>query len=175
MVYEFKRNIGEISPKILIEEIFNSFFEGDEQISLEIITDKRAIIQRIEKLEVITSVKLNLKPTNPNSTPSSDRMDKFLKSLKASRINIEATSVAGMNLSAEDNFLESGLRLAEEGYGHAQVVGHKKGENEVDDYETINSYNLPVSEKVKLPNMDNEKIELLIKKINDVDNLFKKP
>ena len=173
LVYESKKNIGEISPKILIEELFNSYFGGEEQISLEIITDKREIIQRIEDLEVITSVKLHLKPTNPNSSPSSDRMDKLLKSLKASRLTIEASSVAGIDLSGGENFLQSGLRLAEEGYGNAQVIGRKKDKE--DEYETINSYNLPVSEKVKLPQDDNDKIALLNKKADEIDDLFKKP
>ena len=178
MVFELKRNVGEVSPIILNEEVFNSYFEGEEQISLNIITDKREIIHRIEKLDVITLVNLHLKPTNPDSSPSSDRMDKFLKALKASRINIEATSVAGIDLTGEDNFLQSGLRLAEEGYGHAKVIGRKKKEGAEpieEEYETINSVNLPVSEKVKLPRDENEKIKVLSAKVQEIDELFKKP
>jgi hypothetical protein len=63
--------------------------------------------------------------------------------------------------------------LAEEGYGNAQVIGRKKDKE--DEYETINSYNLPVSEKVKLPQDDNDKIALLNKKADEIDDLFKKP
>ena len=64
------------------------------------------------------------------------------------------------------------------GYGHAKVIGRKKkeGTEELEEeYETINSVNLPVSEKVKLPRDDNEKIKILNEKVQEIDELFKKP
>jgi hypothetical protein len=178
LVYESKRNIGELAPKNLIEDVFNSYYGEDSRIGLNLIADERKILDRLDNLDVITKVLLHIKPTNPNSTPSSDQMDKLLKGMNASHATIEVHSTRGIDLKGGKNFLQSGLKLAEEGHGNATVIGSMKTDSQLDGEKkliAINSLNLPIKESVLLPQDDIEKIKILIEKIIEVEKRLAQP
>ncbi len=131
--YEAKRDVGKKAPLWIISGVYNSF-HGSDMMRLNLITDKRKITKRINELSVITSIKLSLVPTNPDMTSSSAKMDSLIRNIRASRFNIEATSGYGLELTGEGGLLNSGLALAEDGYGSAKVTGLKEkaelGEND---------------------------------------------
>ncbi|PKL62831.1 MAG: hypothetical protein CVV31_03940 [Methanomicrobiales archaeon HGW-Methanomicrobiales-2] len=170
--YESKRNVGEKAPLWIISGVYNGIY-GSEMMKLNLITDKRKITKRINELSVITSVKLSLVPTNPDMTPSSTKMDALIRNLHATRITIEASSGSGLDLKGEDGLLNSGLALAEEGYGSAKVTGLKEKSDGLQKEEVINSYNLPVKEKAELDKNDGENIVRLKNIISSVINILK--
>jgi len=173
-VYESKKNVGEKAPLWIISGTYNGHY-GSDRMKLNPITDRRKITQRINELSVITSIKMSLVPTNPDMTPSSAKMDTLIRDLRANRVTIEATSGRGLNLTGEDGLLSSGLALAEEGYGSAKVIGLKTTGDGLQKEEVINSYNLPVKEKVELDQNDDENITRLKDKISSVISILKEP
>jgi len=173
IIYESKKNIGEKSPLRVIETAFNSFHRKAEKITIQPLTDRREIINRINDLEAITIIKLNLHPTNPDSTPSSDKMDAFINDLNADKVVLEITSDRGISLEGAEGIITSGLRLAEEGYGNARVTGRKKGSAEGEKLEIINSVHLPIRETDTLPERDNQIIQLFREKIADILRIYK--
>jgi hypothetical protein len=172
LIYESKRNIGEKAPILVIQDAFNSFFENEEKIQIIPITDKRKIINRINELQSITQIKMRLNPTNPDNTSSSDKMDQFLKELRADKIKIEALSTKGIDLDGGGGLIRSGLRLAEEGYGNAQVRGIKITQYKQQKIELISLFNLPIKENEELSENDIIAIKQLKTKITVIVDLL---
>jgi hypothetical protein len=172
IVYESKRNIGEKAPIIVIQDAFNSFFDTEERIHINLITDNRKIIKRIRELKSIIEIKMRLLPTNPDSTPSSDKMDQFLKELHADKIKIEASSSKGIDLEGGGGLIQSGLRLAEEGYGYVQVRGIIVTPHKQQQIELINLFNLPMKEREELSESDKIAISQLKRKITTIIDLL---
>ncbi|MFA5196556.1 MAG: DUF4747 family protein [Bacteroidales bacterium] len=172
IVYESRRNIGEKAPILVIQDTFNSFFDNAEKIHINLITDNRKIIDRIRELNSIIEIKMKLNPTNPDSTPSSDKMDQFLKELNADKIKIEASSSKGIDLEGGGGLIQSGLRLAEEGYGYVQVKGIMITPHKQQKIELINLFNLPMKEREDLSESDKIAINQLKKKIKSVIELL---
>lgn len=174
LAYEFVKNIGDKAPLIVVQEAINAYYQKEQEVIITPISDTRKIFDRIKSIKIITSVKLNLTPTNPNFSPSSKKMDTLLKSLNASRISIQATSSEGLNMDGGEKFLESGLALAEEGYGNAQVKGVTLipggGEKSV----IINSINLPLSRKVALKEKAQDNIKIIRRTLVEALALIKK-
>jgi len=171
IVYESKKYVGPKAPIEVISGAFNNYYKNSEEISFTLIKDRREIIKRINELDAITTIKLVLSPSNPHSGPTSKKMDTFLKNLKASRMNLEISSDSvhkgGIDLHAEDGFLSSGIRLAEEGYGNAQVKGVPKDKTKKQQI-IIKSVNLPIFVRVELTKDDEKNIKLLKEKIFEI-------
>lgn len=172
LAYESKRNVGEKAPLWIISGVYNGFY-GSNMMKLNLITDKRKITKRINELSTITSIKLSLVPTNPNSTPTSDKMDSFLRNVNATKLTIEANSKGGLDLKGEEGLLNSGLALAEEGYGSAKVTGLKEKGGEFQKEEVINTYNLPIREEAELGGNDDKNIIRLQRVISSVITILK--
>lgn len=176
LCFENKKNVGELSPLCVIQDAFNAYFDGSEKIQINLINDRRKISEKIQQFKRITRIKLNLSITNPNSTPISKRMDDSLRSMRIRKMEINATSFDGLDMEAEEGYLKSGLALAEEGYGTAQVIG-VVSKNGKDSEISMRSYNLPYHEAVDISNKSEEQIfNLYLKKISEVNkNMSDKP
>jgi hypothetical protein len=180
--YESKKGVGPKAPYLIIEIIFNSY-HNNEKIKFELLKNRNEILQKISELKIITSVKLNLCPTNPNSTSSSKKMDEFIKNFGAGKIYFELNAPensTGINLKAADGIAQSGIRLAEEGYGSARIEGIKElevleenGKSNVK-IEVIDSVGLPIKKEVDLSNNDDENIKILIRTTSDLMKMYNK-
>ena len=151
LVYESKRNVGEKAPLDIIKDVFNSYYDDKEELEIEIITDKRKIVERMNRLSTLDIVDLNVYRTNPESTSGSDKMDTFLREGHIRRLHLKAYSdKKGIQLNKVD-LIKSGFHLAEEGYGSAKAIG-KIGDN----YEEIVTGDIPIKIDTNLTKDDDQ-------------------
>jgi hypothetical protein len=133
IAYEYRRNVGKKAPVRILESIFNVFHQNEEKLRSSTLVDKHDVEVEMQELERITSFSfVNLHPTNPDSTNHSKDMDEFLSNGGIDNMTIEAEGEDGIRLE-ETPLLNSGLGLAEEGYGKARVSGIRSdgGEKEI--------------------------------------------
>lgn len=130
MAYEYVRNVGEKAPFRIIRDTFNSFHDGFEELSISLLVDKDEVSEELDKLVHIEALYLtNLHPTNPDSTNHSQNMDEFLRNGGIDNLNLDAK---GDDVKLRETpLLDSGLGLAEEGYGTATVKGEDKNGDEL--------------------------------------------
>jgi hypothetical protein len=131
IVYEYRRNVGEKAPYRVIEAAFNEYHEEKDHLRINVLTDRKKFIKRLDSLKKIEHIELsNLEPTNPNSTDRSDKMDKFLKEGSVEKMDIDAEGEEeGIQLSNLP-LIRSAFHLAEEGHGSAKVDGEDEEGNE---------------------------------------------
>lgn len=167
--FENRKTVGNHAPILLIQDVFNALFAGVEQIQIHLINDKREITKNIKDFSRITSIKLILSTTNPDSTSLSKPMDDFLHKIQAQKIEINTTSATGLDIEASEGFLKSGLALAEEGYGTAKIIGFIKIRGE-EIIKTVKSFNLPFRDRTDLLSLEEDKDRdaILLEKINQV-------
>lgn len=179
--YESKRNIGSKAPLSIIEGIFNSYFNNEEKITFELLKNRKEILQRMSELKVITLVKLSLYPTNPNSSPSSRKMDEYIKSFGAEKVDLEFIASEkgnGLDLNAGGGIAKSGIRLAEEGYGRARIEGLKEIEIQEEkgktkrNIEVINSVGFPIQQNVDLSTDNDKNRKILIRTTSDIIKIY---
>ena len=191
--YESKKNVGRKAPILIIETIFNSNYNNTsnvdssndvdkkEKIIFELLKNREEILQRISELKVITYVKLSLYPTNPNSSPSSKKMDEYIKGFGAEKVALELFASEkgdGLNLNSADGIAKSGIRLAEEGYGKARIEGFKEVEIQQEKgtskrkIEVINSVGFPIQSKVDLSTNNKENRTILIRTTSDLIKIY---
>lgn len=181
--YEYKRNVGPKAPMFIIETAFNSYYKTqNKKMTLDPLLNREELLQKISELKVITSVKLNLYPTNPDSTPSSKKMDDLIKDLRANKLTIElnASKIGdGIDLNAADGIITSGIRQAEEGHGSARIEGLKesiipeeKGKSKVKT-QVIDSINLPIRKEVTMGKNANENIPIFIRTTSDLMKMYR--
>lgn len=194
--FESKRNVGSKAPILIIESIYYSYYNNTkgsnnpnnpdkkEKIVFELLKNRKEITQRIDELKIITYVKLSLYPTNPNSSPTSQNMDEYLKSVGAEKADFEyfaSEKGTGINLNAANGIVKSGIRLAEEGYGNARIKGYKeieiqeekgKSKRKID---VINSVGFPIEEEVELTTNNDLNKTVLIKTTSDLIKMYSDP
>lgn len=185
--YESKRNVGRKAPYLIIESIFNSYYgskdekTNNEKITFEVLKNRKEILHRIGELKVITRIKLSLYPTNPNSSPSSQKMDEYIRSFGADKFNLEFTASEkgdGLDLNAAEGIAKSGIRLAEEGYGNARIEGLKETEIKEEKgkskkkVEVIDSVGFPIEKHVNLSTNDDENIKIFIRSTSDLIKMY---
>lgn len=153
MAYEVRHGVGQVAPFRILEEAFNSYYEGDETLSMSPLVDKDQVRKEIAQLTRISRVQFrSLKPTNPDSTDRSKPMDDFLQSGHIDRLKFDAVNTPehgkdddrGIRVE-EEPLLDGGLSLAEEGYGKAIVEGKKNGEDK-----TVSTDKRPIESKVDM-------------------------
>lgn len=129
MAYEYRRDVGPKAPYRILEATFNSYYEGEEELSMSPLVDKDQVRLEISRLQRVSRVRFaNLTPTNPDSTDRSEPMDTFLRNGGIERLMLEGWNTddeeddEGIKVE-EEPLLDGGLSLAEEGYGSAIVEG----------------------------------------------------
>lgn len=152
MAYEVRHGVGQIAPFKILEAAFNSYYAGEEDLSISPLVDKDQVRQEIRQLKRITQVQFrSLKPTNPDSTDRSKPMDDFLQSGQIDRLMFDALNKPdeededdqGIRVE-EEPLLDGGLSLAEEGYGKAIVKGQTDGGEDI----TVTTDKRPIESKV---------------------------
>lgn len=153
MAYEYRRNVGPKAPLRILECVFNNYQEGEETLEIAPLIDKKKFMEKLESIVEVSSIRFtNLHPTNPRSTEGSDKMDEFLAEGGIENLTLRADGGDdGITLENVPLF-DSGLNLAQEGYGTARVVGEQKDGEEVD----IRSENVPVRVQREMSDKEDE-------------------
>ena len=129
MAYEYRRNVGKKVPYRLIQGIYNSYHDGEEELEASPLVDREEFRQAISKIEEIKKISFtNLSPTNPDFTDYSKAMDEFLREVQIENANITATG-DDIDLLGNDE-IAGAVGLSEEGHGTATVVGTDGSGNE---------------------------------------------
>lgn len=163
IVFESKKDIGHKAPLDIIKDIFNIIHKDKESLELELITDKREIIKRLNRMKFINKICLNVHPTNPHSTDSSEKMDNWLKQGRISRLKIEAHSEdKGIDLENLD-LIRSGLYLAQEGHGSGKIDG-KIGDKK----EKLITGKYPIRKEGNIQKDDEMNIKILLHQIKEL-------
>ncbi|WP_276254780.1 hypothetical protein [Halomontanus rarus] len=169
MAYEVRHGVGQIAPFTILEAAFNSYYDGEEDISISPLVDKDQVREEIRQLKRISQVQFkSLKPTNPNSTDRSKPMDDFLQSGQIDRLMFDALNSPdndggndeGIRVE-EEPLLDGGLSLAEEGYGKAIVRG--KGQDGED--KMVSTDDRPIESKVDMAEPNDWTIQKLREEI----------
>ncbi|WP_121821062.1 hypothetical protein [Halostella salina] len=168
MAYEYRRDVGEKAPYRILEAAFNSYYEGEEEVSISPLVDKEEVREEIHRFTKITRVRFSkLRPTNPDSTDRSRPMDEFLQNGGIDRLLLD-----GMNEDDEDEegirleeepLLDGGLSLAEEGYGSATVTGEDDEGEEV----RVTTEDKQIESEVDMPSDDDYSRQMLLDEIRD--------
>lgn len=149
MAYEYRRNVGPKAPFRILEFAFNSYFEGVETLEIAPLIDKKKFMEKLESIAEISSIRFtNLHPTNPRSTDGSDRMDEFLENGGIENLTLRADGGDDGIFLENVPLFDSGLNLAQEGYGTARVMGKEADGNEVD----VRSENVPIRVRREINN-----------------------
>lgn len=162
MAYEFKKDIGRKAPFRILEAVFNSYYDGEEEISISPIVDKEEIREELETLTRITGIHFTgLKLPNPDSTDSSRSMHEFLRDSGIDNLQLDGRSddddeEEGIRLE-EDPILDGGMNLAEEGYGKATV----EGEDQFGDHKTVTTDEKPIESFAMFEDDDDTDIKTL--------------
>jgi|GEM_PF-2829966 len=180
LTYESKRNVGPKAPYLIIKTIFNSYYSEKVRIEFELLKNRKEILQKINELDGITSIKLNLRSTNPDGTTSSKKMDEYIRSFRATKMNIEiiAPKNGSIDINASSGIVQSGIRLAEEGHGSARIEGFKEIEVQEEKgkstrkAEIIDSVGLPIQKNITLSNKDYENIKKLMNTTSDLIKMY---
>jgi hypothetical protein len=162
IAYEYRRNVGKKAPVRILESIFNVFHQNEETLRSSTLVDKQDVEVEMRELEKITGFSfVNLHPTNPDSTNHSRDMDKFLSNGGIDNMTIEAEGEDGIKLQ-ETPLLNSGLGLAEEGYGKARVSGIRSDGGEKE----IRTDGLPITADVDGELSEEQKKRVLMQEIH---------
>ncbi|MDD3999652.1 MAG: hypothetical protein PHX62_01985 [Bacilli bacterium] len=116
-----------------------------------------------------------MRTTNPDSTKLSKDMDDYIKEMRATKFKCEVSTSnkeIGLDLNAHGKLLQSGIRLAEEGNGSAEVSGLKEEDGNLEE-EIIKAVNLPTVKHVRLGKNDDENIKKLIKTTSDMLRMYR--
>ncbi len=118
IVYESKKDVGRNAPIRLLSEVFNQYHNQKEQLTINQLTDKRELGERIKDLDKVVSFSLDVWPTNPNSTQLSKEFDKSLRegNLKVDIKGKAKSRKQGIHLD-KISWLTGGFDLAGEGFG----------------------------------------------------------
>lgn len=167
MAYEFRRDVGEKAPFRILQEAFNAYHGGKENISISPMADKEEVRDALDHLAKITRVRFaNLTPTNPDSTDRSRPMDVFLRESNMDRLLFDGRNESdedddkGIDLEGEP-LLDGGLNLAEEGYGSATVEGEDEDGEEVQ----VSTNDQPIESEVEPPDNDEAYRQTLVTEI----------
>ncbi|WP_226011382.1 hypothetical protein [Halomicrobium salinisoli] len=169
MAYEYVGNIGKKAPYRILRDTFNSYYQGEEEISISPLVDKQEVRKELEDLSYISEVTFrNLTPTNPDHTPTSKPMDDFLEDTRISRLHLRGVSDQRRNepegINLEDSvLLDGGLNLAEEGYGSATIEGKtREGDEKV-----VETGDIPIETEAELGPQDSVNRKRLIESIRE--------
>lgn len=168
MAYEYRRDVGEKAPYRILEAAFNSYYEGEEEVSISPLVDKEEVREEIHRFTKITRVRFSkLRPTNPDSTDRSRPMDEFLQNggidqLLLDGMNEDDEDEEGIRLE-EEPLLDGGLSLAEEGYGSATVTGEDDEGEEVQ----VTTEDKQIGSEVDMPSEDQYSRQILLDEIRD--------
>lgn len=161
MAYVYRRNVGKKAPYRIIEAIFNSYHDGNEKLEFSPLIDKKEIEEDLNAFSKITEINfVNLHPTNPNSTNHSRNMDEFLREGEIEELTLRAEGKEGIRLK-ETPLLDSGLGLAEEGYGSATIEGEKENGEEA----RLSTDKRAISSDVEIGERDERNEEKLLNEI----------
>ena len=179
IAYESKKEVGEKAPIVIIQNAFNSNFQGQVSLEINIIKDKRKIIERMKKFSVIDYVEMNVSPTNPDSTDNSDKMDEFLNTENIKKLKLQAYFREDGFNPKKEGLIKSGFALAQEGYGSASAKGKYEPKEKIKgekpkkiEKEKISVGDIPIKSYVDL---DFKKDTLNIKKLlEEIKNILKR-
>ncbi len=104
-------------------------------------------------------------PTNPDSTSSSEEMDKFLNNENIKKLKLQAQfKEGGFNLE-KSKLIKSGVYLAQEGYGNAKAKGILE-----ESKEKVVTGNIPIKSDIDELNFkkDESNIKILLEEIKKV-------
>lgn len=176
IAYESKKDVGDKAPITIIKNAFNSNFKEDVSLEINIIKDKRKIIERMRKFSAINYVEMNVSPTNPDSTDSSDKMNEFLNTENMKKLKLQAYfKESGFNPQKE-GLIKSGFALAQEGYGSASAEGKYEPKEKIKGKklkkigkEKISVGDIPIKSQVELNfKRDDSNIKKLLEEIKNV-------
>lgn len=149
MAYEYRRNVGPKAPFRILESAFNSYYEGIETLEIAPLIDKEKFMKKLASITEVSSIRFtNLHPTNPHSTEGSDKMDKFLENGGIENLTLRADGGEDGIFLENVPLFDSGLDLAQEGYGTARVMGKEADGDEVD----VRSENVPIRVRREISN-----------------------
>jgi len=176
IAYESKKDVGEKAPITIIQNSFNSNFKEDISLEINIIKDKRKIIERMKKFSVIDYIEMSISPTNPNSTDNSDKMDNFLNTENMRKLKLQAYFKDDGFNPTKEGLIKSGFALAQEGYGSASAKGKYEPKEKIGgekpkkvDKEKISVGDIPIKSQVELDfKKDNSNIKKLLTEIKNV-------
>lgn len=127
-----------------IEQIYNSATRSYGQLKIHFLTREVKIFDELKKFARIQRVTLrDLRPTNPDTLPEFEEIEKLLKETKSIGTKLEfkaevlpegdavATS-ANPGLDINSKLITQALSLSAHGYGEASVVGFKEDKTRVE-------------------------------------------
>jgi hypothetical protein len=121
MAYESRHNIGGKAPYRILRAAFNNWYDGEEKLHIELATRQKDIDEELNTLSRVKRIHFSsLRPTNPNSTPRSEPMDRVLRD---GDVRSMLMTARGEDINREEPILDGGIHLADEGYGDAVVTG----------------------------------------------------
>lgn len=121
MAYESRHNIGGKAPYRILRAAFNSWYEGEEKLHIELETRQKDIDEELNTLSRVKRIHFSsLRPTNPDSTDRSEPMDRVLDN---GDVRSMLMTVRGEDINRQEPILDGGIHLADEGYGNAVVTG----------------------------------------------------
>lgn len=121
MAYESRHNIGGKAPYRILRAAFNNWYDGEEKLHIELETRQKDIDEELNTLSRVKRIHFsNLRPTNPNSTPRSEPMDRVLQD---GDVRSMLMTARGEDINREEPILDGGIHLADEGYGDAVITG----------------------------------------------------
>ncbi|MBX0305355.1 hypothetical protein [Haloarcula salinisoli] len=149
MAYEYRRNVGPKAPYRVLEYAFNSLHEGVETLEIAPLIDKEKFMEKLDAITEVASIRFtSLHPTNPRSTAGSDKMDEFLEEGGIENLTLRADGGDDGIILENVPLFDSGLNLAQEGYGTARVIGKEADGEEVD----VRSENVPIRVRREINN-----------------------
>ncbi|MBU3904878.1 MAG: DUF4747 family protein [Nanoarchaeota archaeon] len=152
IAYQSKPNMSDKRILNIISNVFNIYHSDREEITITPITDRREMINTIKTFTKLNKITINVQRTNPDSTSSSDKMDKFLRDGHIKRMLLTAYGdERGIDLKNVE-LIKSGIHLADEGYGKAELKGIKE-----DVESSIETGNIPLKSKIKIEKENDEK------------------
>lgn len=164
MAYEYRRNVGPKAPFRILEHAFNSLHEGIETLEVAPLIDREKFMYKLDAINEVSSIRFtSLRPTNPRSTPGSDKMDEFLQEGGIENLTLRADGGDDGIFLENVPLFDSGLNLAQEGYGTARVIGKEEDGDEVD----VRSENVPIRVRRKIKNNTEARKRALKKEIDN--------
>lgn len=140
----------------LIEESYNNLFIDAE---IQSVDDEMKIFDAIKSLDKITSLVINLHPSNPSNR---DRWKKTDEKLQAMNVENYSETYSGKNgiIIDENGDAYGNIIMAGDGYGEARINGIKGGKQVL-----VSTKKIPI--RVVAPS---EGIEIIVNKLSPVFN-----
>jgi hypothetical protein len=143
----------------MFEKSYNSFYNTNDQIKIDLIQDETKLLEDLEKKKVL-HITFNLKPSNPEDEEDYRIVDNLLKKARAKRAKVEIENkTEGLKFEEREGLARQGVALSGAGYGDYEALVEEDGRSK-----TIRSKDKVLREVFDISKFSYEEILAILKR-----------